>query len=134
MENLINLINKKITNITNTITFKNKNLSTIVYNTSNLFIDDLKNFANAFNSLFKGDCKNNILKTYIIHDDIIFEESKKILCSNTLIETDGIIDFNNATINTSQAKCSTDYNYYIMRCYEYFIYIFDKKNKKCFMK
>ena len=49
------------------------------------------------------------------------------------ILTKGLNDFNVATANTSYAKCTQDYNYYLMKCYDYFIYVFDKKNKRCFM-
>lgn len=132
MKKLINLIKKEINNITCKISFESNKLNTIVYNTSNLYINELKNFSKAFNLLFNSKCEN-ILETYIIHNDLIFHEAIKELNSGNLFETSAIIDFNNATFNTSKCKCSGDYNYYIMKCYEYFIYIFDKKNKKCFM-
>lgn len=133
MNEIINLIEKEIKKITKKIIFENKKLNTIVYTTSDLYLNDLKNFSKTFNSLFKDSCNNNILETYIIHNDNIFQKALIVLKNDKLSQTNGIINFNNATVNTSQAKCSNDYNYYIIKCYEYFIYIFDKKNKKCFM-
>ena len=133
MKKLINLIEKDITNITEKIIFENKKLNTIVYATSDLYLNDLKNFAKAFNLLFNESCECNFLETYIIHNDDIFQKAMEELKNPNLKETSGIIDFNKATITTSEVKCSDDYNYYIMRCYEYFMYIFDRKNKKCFM-
>lgn len=134
MNSLINEIENEIKNINNKIILKNEKLNTIIYTTTNLYEDNLINFSKAFNSLFNyNKDNNNCLNCYIINNNNIFENAIKVLDDKDLIENEAITNFNNATINTSLTKCSRDYNYYIMKCYEYFIYVFDKKNKSCFM-
>ncbi len=133
MNNLIELIKKGMYRKNEKIVFKNKKLNTIVYSNTNLYINELRKFSNAFNLLFKSNNDNNTIEAYIIKNDYIFTKSLEILNNNDLQESDGIKKFNEATITTSLAKCSKDNNYYIMKCYDYFIYIFDKKEKKCYM-
>lgn len=133
MKNLIIELEKEIVNINEKVTFKNIRLNTHVYTTKNNYYEDLMNFSNAFNKLFNNFNDSNILNCYIINNEKFFLEALYYLNTDSLISTEGIEKFNEATFNTSYAKCSKDYNYYIMKCYEYFIYIFDKNNKRCFM-
>lgn len=134
MNDLIKEIEKEIINKNNKIIFKNQKLNTIVYTSSDTYLSDLVNFSKAFNELFDYDnYNNNILSAYIIKNDDIFSKALYILDNAYLKETEGIIKFNESTIETSYAKCTQDYNYYIIKCYEYFIYVYDKQKKRCFM-
>lgn len=133
MKNLIAELEKETLNINKKITFKNIKLNTNVYTTKNEYFKDLTNFSNEFNKLFKTFNNSNILDCYIINNEKIFLKVLNFLNTATFVSTEGIEQFNKATFNTSYVKCSQDYNYYIMKCYEYFIYIFDKSQKKCYM-
>lgn len=134
MNDLINKIEKELNFITKKIIFKNEKLNTIINLTTNFYENDLIKFAKTFNTLFNFQKHNdNCLNCYIINNDKTFEQALKVLNDKKLVETKAVTYFNKATANTSLTKCTFDHNYYIMRCYEYFIYIFDKKRKRCFM-
>lgn len=112
----------------------NEKLTTKILCYSNLCSKKLTEFSKAFNNLFNAlKNKNNILIASIIENDELFEESRDYLNNQKLFETIATKNFNKATITTSEIKCTKDENYYIMRCYDYFIYIFNKKKKECYM-
>lgn len=112
----------------------NEKLTTKILCYSNLCSKKLTEFSKAFNNLFNAlENKNNILIASIIENDELFEESRDYLNNQKLFETIATKNFNKATITTSEIKCTKDENYYIMRCYDYFIYIFNKKKKECYM-
>ena len=115
MKNLIIELEKEIVNINEKVTFKNIRLNTHVYTTKNNYYEDLMNFSNAFNKLFNNFNDSNILNCYIINNEKFFLEALYYLNTDSLISTEGIEKFNEATFNTSYAKCSKDYNYYIMK-------------------
>lgn len=134
----MNLLIKKIeaytTKTDKKIEFINCKLKTNVYTNDNVYYDEIYKFATAFNNLF--ECKTDIaneLNAYIINDEILYKNILDYLNNDKLKETDGLCNFNKATISTSYARCTPDYNYYIIKCYEYFIYLFDKKKRKCYM-
>lgn len=134
MDFIIKEIQSKEKNLNKKIVFKNNKLNTIVHTTSNIFYKDLTLFSKAFNKLFNYNNKNkNILNVYIINNENIYLKALNYMSDSTLIITKGIDHFNKATSNTSYAKCTNNHNYYLIKCYEYFIYVFDKRNKKCYM-
>lgn len=133
MKELITELENEIKKANKKITLKNIKLNTNIYTTKNNYYEDLVNLSRAFNKLFNNSNNTNILNCYITDNENIFSKASICLNKKTLISTEGINNFNEATHNTSLAKCSDDYNYYIMRCYEYFIYLFDKVNKRCYM-
>ncbi len=49
------------------------------------------------------------------------------------VVNDRIKDFNIATHNTSESKCTIDNEFYIIKCYEYFYYLYDTVNNQCLM-
>ncbi len=134
MRQIINEINQyKKNHKKKEITFKNNKLITQVNCYYEFYSKKLIDFSNAFNNLFKGQNSNNTLITYIVEDENIFNRINNYIKSNDLIETNAIKDFNKATLTTSLAKCSKDKKYYIIKCYAYFIYIFNKNKQECFM-
>lgn len=133
MKKLIIDLENEIRNNNKKIILKNCKLNTNIYTTQNNYFDDLINFSNAFNKLFNSFNDSNILNCYIISNDTLFLNALNCLNKDSLISSKGLNSFNEATFNTSLAKCSKDLNYYIIKCYEYFIYIFDKNKKRCFM-
>lgn len=134
MQTIIKDIEKNIKLANEKIEFRNSKLNTIVHTSDKIFYNDLKDFSKAFNELFQFNSNNeNELNAYIINNDDLYSKVLNFINDESLILTEGIINFNKATITTSCAKCTQDYNYYIIKCYEYFVYVFDKKKKRCFM-
>ena len=118
-----------------TAMLKTSSLKTIIRCYSSLCCNKISEFTIAFNKLFKekSECKNDLLCS-IIEDITLFEKAENILHNDSLyIQTKRIAEFNKATITTSVAKCTLDKNIYILKCYDYFIYIFNKHDKKCYM-
>ena len=131
---LIKEIDNSLGEILTTQTLHNNSLTTIINCYSNLCLNEVNNFSKVFNSLFSSDKDNNILIVNLIENDILFDKALNLINSNELYtDTSAIKEFNKATITTSEIKSDKDNNYYIMRCYDYFIYVFDKLNKKCYM-
>lgn len=133
-------MNDLIKNIENVISCNNikyilrsNKLTTNIYATSPIFNKELTDFSIAFNALFNSTNDINIINDYIICDDEIFNTAEIVLNDESLITTKALDEFNVATRTTSKAKCDLTKNFYIMKCYEYFIYIFDKTNKRSFM-
>ena len=118
-----------------TAMLKTSSLKTIIRCYSSLCCNKISEFTIAFNELFKENSEHkNYLHCSIIEDITLFEEAERVLSNNSLfIQTKRIDEFNKATITTSVAKCSTDKNVYIIKCYDYFIYLFNKIEKKCYM-
>lgn len=133
MKNLIEKLEKEILILNDTIVFKNDALETTVYTSKGSFADELKHFATSFNNLFKSNKSTNLLNAYIVRDDKLFSTALELLNDDILTTTPGLKCVNQATISTSIAKCTQDTNYYLMRCYDYFIYIFDKSKQRCYM-
>lgn len=133
MKDLIIDLENEITKLDNKVTLSNCKLNTNVFLEKNVYFKELTNFSNAFNGLFNSSNNSNVLTCYIINNEFLFSKALSYLEGDSLILSEGIKSFNTATLNTSIAKCSKDFNYYIMRCYEYFIYIYDKSEKRCFM-
>ncbi len=131
---LIKEIDNSLGEILTTQTLHNNSLTTIINCYSNLCLNEVNNFSKVFNSLFSSDKDNNILIVNLIENDILFDKALNLINSNELYtDTSAIKEFNKATITTSEIKSDKNNDYYIMRCYDYFIYVFDKLNKKCYM-
>ncbi|MBR5662322.1 MAG: hypothetical protein IKX00_01560 [Bacilli bacterium] len=133
-------MNDLIKNIENVISSNNfkyvlrsNKLTTNIYATSSIFNKELTDFSIAFNSLFNCTSDLNIINNYIIYNDEIFNLAEIVLKDESLITTKALDEFNVATRTTSKAKCDLAKNFYIMKCYDYFIYIFDKTYKRAFM-
>ncbi len=135
MIKLINNIEKTLSNPLIKVQLNNNSLQTIIECYSDFCSNKIKEFSEAFNSLFK--CKDeftNILNAVIVENSTLFDKALNTLNNDNLYtKTKRTAEFNNATVTTSIAKCTKDKNYYIIKCYDYFIYIFDKNQKKCFM-
>lgn len=101
---------------------------------TNLCCSQIVDFSKVLNKTFEcNEIPENKLDAHILEDDALFS---RVLCKledTTLTQTKAVKKFNESTVSTSLARCSEDGNYYIMRCYDYFIYIFDKINRQCYM-
>lgn len=135
MNELIINIENSLQNVKTEVKLENASLNTIIKCYSDFCSKDIVDFSEAFNSLFKNQTNSkNFIEVLIGENDSLFEKALDMLNNDDyLIKTDRINNFNNATITTSLAKCTKDKNIYILRCYDYFIYIFNKKQKKCYI-
>lgn len=135
MNNLIIEIDNNLGRICSTETLFNKQLNTTIISYSKLYSKSLSSFSRAFNSLFDDNNKcNNCIEAIVIEDIKLFNKAESIFNNNSFYtKTLGTEEFNKATVTTSLSKCTKDKRFYIMKCYDYFIYIFDKLNKKCYM-
>ena len=101
---------------------------------TSLYCSQMAEFSEVLNKTFEcNEIPENKLETYILEDDSLFSKVFGKLEDTTLTQTNAVKKFNESTVSTSLARCSEDRNYYIMRCYDYFIYIFDKINRQCYM-
>lgn len=139
-------LNKKIKetfyNSINTIikdsnrTFSNlisDNLKTNITCNSSLCSDKLIEFSNAFNSLLNASQSDNVIEAFISESEDVFQKIESLFNHKDWLSNDRIKDFNIATHNTSESKCTDDNEFYIMKCYEYFYYIYNTTNNKCLM-
>lgn len=116
------------------VNLKNNKLFTHIKCYSTICKAKLNEFSECFNKLFEKNYNTqNVLNVTIIENNILFEKTNILFYDAPSKETNAIKKFNAATITTSQAKCTKDDRFYILKCYDYFIYIFDKKQHECYM-
>lgn len=135
MNEILDEIKKlELLNAKRELTFNNQKLVTYVSCYTDYCYDDLKKFSIVFNNLFSNRKKcSNILTTDILESKAIFKKIEEYLISDNLVNTKLTEEFNIATKTTSIAKYTKDNNFCIMKCYDYFIYIFDKQRKKSYI-
>ena len=127
MYELIDEIEKTSIDIKEEAKLLNPKMNTIIKCCSNLYCTELKNFVQSFNFLFTKESANNSIEIIINDNVFLFEKAMNIINLECFTETAAIKKFNTATITTSFAKCTIDKMIYIIKCYDYFIYIFNKK-------
>lgn len=115
------------------VLLKNDKLTTIIQNFYAGYSNDLTDLSKAFNIISNDNSNNNYLNTVIIQDNNTFEELNNFMLSAKLCNTDFTNKFNSATKSSSIIKCSVDHNFYIMKCYDYFFYLFNKQTKESIM-
>lgn len=116
------------------VTFQSEMLRTRIRCYSNLCNRSILQFAEVMNKAFA--C-NNVsvynIEAYIIEDELLFSRTVERLNLMDSVDTEVVERFNEKMVSTSVLKRSEDGNYYLMQCYEYFLYIFDKCNRRCYM-
>lgn len=116
------------------ICFRSKKIRTEVKCYTDICANYLVEFAEVFNRILgKREKSENYINVTIIEDSFLLEMALNIIKDEKLILTSNLIAFNEATANSSLAKCSVDKNYYIMKCYDYFFYIYDRAEHQCYM-
>jgi hypothetical protein len=109
------------------------NLKTTITCNSRLCSDKLIDFSNAFNSLLNSSKNNNVIEAFVTENEDVFQKIESIFDHKDWSSNDRIKQFNIATHNTSESKCTIDNEFYIIKCYEYFYYIYNTTNNKCLM-
>lgn len=134
MKNIIDIINSNFDEEDNIYTISSDALETRILCYVDICDSYLERLMGAFNPLFTEPQNNKqVLKMKIISDDYLFTMSLDRLNNDCMITTPKVDMFNYATISSSLARCTGDKRYYIMRCYEYFVYIFDKVLQECYI-
>ena len=75
----------------------------------------------------------NIINAFITENENVFQKIEHIFKKLKSPNDNELKKFNVATRNTSIAKCTIDKNFYIIKCYDYFYYIFNKETNTCLM-
>lgn len=132
MESLFNNLHKRLKDLHfKKAILKNNKLTTRIYNFCKSYDDDLLDLSNAFNNVFEDGIEgHNCINCFILQDNKLFEELQNYLINAELFETDLIKKFNEATKSSSIVKCSSNKSFYIMKCYDYFFYLFNKNLKE----
>lgn len=111
-----------------------RHLRTCIKCYTNLYSSQMAEFSEVLNKTFEyNEIPENNLEAHILENNSLFSRALGKFEDTALTETKAVTKFNESTISTSLTRCSEDGNYYIMRCYDYFIYIFDKINRQCYM-
>ena len=128
MKELIEKIHNRIKHLkAEKTSLENEKLTTHIKNYYDNYSFDLIKLSKAFNGIFdfKGNSPQKSMDCIILNDNELFNELDYYLLKSKLYETATIVNFNNATRSSSILKCSKDKNYYIMKCYDYFFYLFN---------
>ena len=95
---------------------------------------NLMKLSDIFNTSL-GDSRNggNVIEVFITENKDVFQKIKFIFQCQEWSMNDRIRQFNLATRNISSAKCTIDNKFYIIKCYDYFYYIYNTESNQCLM-
>ena len=95
---------------------------------------NLMKLSDIFNTSL-GDSRNggNVIEVFITENKDVFQKIKFIFQCQEWSMNDRIRQFNLATRNISSAKCTIDNKFYIIKCYDYFYYIYNTESSQCLM-
>lgn len=111
------------------------NLITTITCSYGLCSDYLTEFSQAFNTLLMAKHKKgrNNIRAFILENSDVFRKIDSIFLHLEWSANPRICKFNIATHNTSAAKCTSDDKFYIIKCYDYFYYIYNTESNQCLM-
>jgi hypothetical protein len=109
------------------------NLLTKIFCSNKLCFDNLKKLSSKFNKLFSNFASNSnkkVIEVFLMEEnfypyiELLFNHSGWSISSN-------VREFNKAVSSTSYAKCTPDDKFYIIKCYDYFYYLYNKETNQC---
>lgn len=111
------------------------NLITQITCSYGLCSDHLTKFSKSFNDLLNVSHKKDQkrIEAFVLESGDIFRETELLFSSPEWSVDERVSEFNTATQTTSKAMCTPDGRYYIIRCYDFFFYIFDVVSNVCVM-
>jgi hypothetical protein len=110
------------------------NLLTNIICNYKLCSDNLMKLSSIFNaSLRASQNGSSIIESFIIENEDAFQKIESIFQHSEWSTNDRVRQFNVATHNTSSSKCTIDNKFYIIRCYNYFYYIYNTESNQCLM-
>lgn len=108
------------------------NLLTRIICNYRLCSNNLMKLSTIFNTLQKASqSSGNVIEVFITKNKGIFQKIEFIFQHPEWSINNRVREFNLATHNTSQAKCTIDNKFYIIKCYDYFYYIYNTESNQC---
>jgi hypothetical protein len=132
---IFNNVIKSVNNSPDYILYKlsSDNLLTKIFCGNKLCFDNLKNLSSKFNKLFSNLYANRnkkVIRVFIMEEN--FYPYIEFLFNHFEWSINNHVkEFNKAVFNTSYAKCTPDDKFYIIKCYDYFYYLYDKESNQC---
>jgi hypothetical protein len=132
---IFNNVIKSVNNRPDYILYKlsSDNLLTKIFCGNKLCLDNLKNLSSKFNKLFSNLYANRnkkVIRVFIMEEN--FYPYIEFLFNHFEWSINNHVrEFNKAVLNTSYAKCTPDDKFYIIKCYDYFYYLYDKESSQC---
>ncbi len=110
------------------------NLLTNIVCNYRLCSDNLMKLSSVFNTSLKAlHNGSNVIKAFITENEDTFNEIESIFQHSEWSTNDRVKEFNVATHNTSDSKCTSDNKFYIIKCYDHFYYIYNTGSNQCLM-
>ena len=125
-----------ITNDTNYASHSliSNNLLTNIVCSYRLCSDNLMKLSSVFNASFKAPHHgSNVIEAFITENEDAFQKIESIFQHSEWSTNDRVKEFNVATHNTSDSKCTSDNKFYIIKCYDHFYYIYNTESNQCLM-
>lgn len=111
-----------------------ENLLTSILCNYRLCSDNLSKLGAVFNaSLEVSRNAGSVIEAYITENADTFRTVEAIFQRPEWSTNDRVSEFNVATFNTSNAKCTSDGRYYIIKCYDHFYYLYHAESNRCLM-
>jgi len=87
-----------------------------------------------FNASLKASRNgNNIIEAFITENEDVFKKIEAMFQHSEWSTNDRVREFNIATHNTSDSKCTSDNKFNIIKCYDHFYYIYNTESNQCLM-
>ena len=96
--------------------------------------DNLMKLSSIFNASLKASQNgSNVIEAFITENEDAFQKIEFIFQHSEWSTNDRVREFNVATHNTSDSKCTSDNKFYIIKCYDHFYYIYNTESNQCLM-
>lgn len=96
--------------------------------------EEMARLSTAFNAaLNAARLGQNVIEAFITESGDIFRNIEVLFQRPEWSMNDRVRDFNEATLATSIAKCTSDNRFCIIKCYDYFYYVYDTASNRCLM-
>jgi len=109
------------------------NLLTKIFCSNKLCFDNLKKLSSVFNKLFSNFtiCGNKKIIEVFIAKESFYPQVELLFHHPRWSIDNNVREFNKATFNTSYAKSTPDNKFYIIKCYNYFYYLYNTETNRC---
>jgi hypothetical protein len=94
--------------------------------------ENLARLSTAFNAALKAARRDHdVIEAFITESGDIFRKIEVLFQHPEWSTNDRVRDFNAATLATSKAKSTGDDRFCIIKCYDYFYYVYDTASNRC---
>jgi hypothetical protein len=96
--------------------------------------DNLSKFAPVFDTSLKASREaSSVIDAYITKSEDVFHKVEAIFQRPEWTTNERVGAFNVATSSTSAAKCTAEGEFYIIKCYDHFYYLYATGTSRCLM-